>query len=194
MTQLNKNYWESRYETQNTGWDIGHISPPIKSYIDQLNDKTIKILIPGAGNAYEFEYLLQQGFQNSKVIDIAKQPLENLKARLPNLVSDHYLLGDFFDHNGTYDLIIEQTFFCALDPSLRQSYAAKMHQLLNIGGKLVGLLFDFPLNQVEPPFGGSLEEYLECFEPLFKIKTLTRAFNSIKPRANKELFFIFEKK
>lgn len=194
MTKLNKNYWESRYQTQNTGWDIGHISTPLKAYIDQLNNKTIRILIPGAGNAYEFEYLVQQGFQNITVIDIAKQPLENLKARLPECSSDQYLQIDFFDHNDTYDLIIEQTFFCAIDPSLRQSYAAKMHQLLQPGGKLVGLLFDFPLSKDGPPFGGSVDEYLQYFEPLFKIKTLTRAYNSIKPRADKELFFIFEKK
>ena len=52
------------------------------------------------------------------------------------------LHGDFFDHAGVYNLIIEQTFFCALDPSLRGSYVEKMHSLLADGGKIAGVLFD----------------------------------------------------
>ena len=45
-------YWSNRYEEDRTGWDIGYPSTPLKEYIDQLTDKTISILIPGAGNAY----------------------------------------------------------------------------------------------------------------------------------------------
>ena len=55
-------FWTQRYEQNQTGWDIGEISRPLKEYIDQLEDKNLKILIPGAGNAYEAEYLFKQGF------------------------------------------------------------------------------------------------------------------------------------
>jgi len=41
-------YWTERYDEDRTGWDIGYPSTPIKSYIDQLDDKALKILIPGA--------------------------------------------------------------------------------------------------------------------------------------------------
>ena len=44
------NYWEERYQKQDTGWDIGTISTPLKEYIDQLTDKKCRILLPGAGN------------------------------------------------------------------------------------------------------------------------------------------------
>ena len=100
----------------------------------------------------------------------------------------------FFDFEGSFDLIIEQTFFCALHPSLRKAYAEKMHQLLQPNGKLVGLLFDFPLTEEGPPFGGSLQEYDSYFSPLFKIDLLERAYNSIPPRAGKELFLKLLKK
>lgn len=49
-------YWTTRYKEKKTGWDIGYPSTPIKAYADQLTDKQLKILIPGAGNAYEAEY------------------------------------------------------------------------------------------------------------------------------------------
>lgn len=59
---------------------------------------------------------------------------------------------------------------------------------------MVGLLFDFPLTEEGPPFGGSKSEYIVLFEPYFSIKTLEKAYNSIKPRENKELFLIAVKK
>ena len=93
-----------------------------------------------------------------------------------------------------FDLVIEQTFFCALPPALRTQYAEKMHEILTPEGKIIGLLFDFQLTAEGPPFGGSKKEYLTLFSSKFKIQILERAYNSIKPRENKELFFIFESK
>ena len=80
------NYWEERYQKGETGWDAGKITTPIKEYIDQLTNKNLKILIPGAGNGYEFDYLIEKGFKNVYVIDIAETPLENIKKRLNWLV------------------------------------------------------------------------------------------------------------
>ncbi|MBF00037.1 MAG: SAM-dependent methyltransferase [Flavobacterium sp.] len=191
---FDSNYWEERYKNNQTGWDAGSVTIPIKHYIDNLTNKKLKILVPGAGNGYEFEYLLQQGFNNSYVIDIALTPLQNIKARLPEVPGTHIIHGDFFDHVGEYDLIIEQTFFCALNPELRQQYVEKMYSLLKPGGRLAGLLFSFPLTEQGPPFGGSAEEYEAIFSSLFTINKMEEAYNSIKPRAGKELFFIFEKK
>lgn len=51
--KLDSAYWSERYKNKDTGWDIGSVSTPIKSYIDQLQDTSKKILIPGCGNGYE---------------------------------------------------------------------------------------------------------------------------------------------
>ena len=194
LKNLNKmNYWEERYQKGETGWDAGSITTPLKEYIDQLTDKNLRILIPGAGNGYEFDYLIENGFQNVYVIDIAETPLENIKKRKPEYAS-HLIHSDFFKLDDTFDLILEQTFFCALPPEMRPQYVEKMASLLNTKGKLAGLLFDFPLTTEGPPFGGSVTEYLNLFSDKFNIKTLEKAHNSIKPRENKELFFIFEVK
>lgn len=191
--ELNNTYWEERYTKNETGWDIGAASTPLKEYIDQLTDKTLKILIPGAGNGHEVAYLIQEGFTNITVVDIAPTPIQRLKNKFPAL-AEQFIVKDFFEHNQTYDLIIEQTFFCALNPNLRNEYATKMHKLLNANGKIAGLLFNFPLTEVGPPFGGSKTEYESLFSPTFNIKTLEKSYNSILPRKDKELFFIFEKK
>lgn len=191
--ELNKDFWEERYQAQKTGWDIGAVSEPLKVYIDSLKDTSATILIPGAGNSYEAEYLHNKGFENVDVIDIAKQPLVNFQNRVPDFPKENLIQTDFFEFSKTYDLILEQTFFCALDPVLRQEYANKMSTLLNKNGKLAGVLFDFPLTKDGPPFGGSKSEYITYFQNLFNIKTIERCYNSILPRKDKELFIIFEK-
>lgn len=186
--KLDASYWNSRYEEGTTGWDIGYVSTPLKTYFDQLTSKSLHILIPGGGNAYEAEYLYHLGFNHVYVVDISKKALENLTHRVPNFPKDQLILGDFFTLQKEFDLIIEQTFFCALDPTLRSNYAEKMHSLLKPNGKLVGLLFNVPLNISEPPFGGNKDEYLSYFKPLFEIELMEAAYNSIPPRKDSELF------
>ncbi len=187
-------FWNHKYLSGETGWDIGQVSTPIKEYIDQLSDKNLKILIPGGGNSYEAEYLFENGFNNVFVVDISSIPLKNLAERIPSFPKENLLHADFFELEDTFDLILEQTFFCALDPSLREAYTDKMHQLLKPDGKLVGLLFNIPLNDDKPPFGGNKDEYEKLFSEKFKIEKMETAYNSIPPRAGNELFFKLRKK
>jgi methyl halide transferase len=186
--QLSNEYWNNRYAESDTGWDLGAPSTPLKEYVDQLTDKSIRILIPGCGNAWEAEYLWQQGFTNTCVIDYAPLAIEQFKKRFPDFPEAQVFCGDFFKHEGQYDLIVEQTFFCAIDPSLRDAYVTQMHALLKPSGKLVGLLFNDVLNTDKPPFGGSEQAYYKQFEPKFTFKHWATAYNSIAPRAGREWF------
>ena len=184
-------FWNDRWEQEQTGWDLGQVSPPIKAYIDQLTRKDQAILIPGCGNAYEAAYLLDQGFTNVTLIDIAPHAVALLQDRFqpeqdPRI---RILLGDFFAHEGRYDLILEQTFFCALDPALRNDYVRKMSTLIKPGGKLAGVLFNRDF-EGGPPFGGHIPEYQERFAPYFDLQVLEPCTNSIGPRAGNEAFLI----
>ena len=95
--------------------------------------------------------------------------------------------ADFFSVTGQYDLIIEQTFLSALDPSLRKKYALKIYELLKPSGKLVGVIFN-KVFEVSPPFGGTEEEYIELFSGDFDIETMEPCYNSIDRRKGTELF------
>ncbi|HWY37842.1 MAG TPA: methyltransferase domain-containing protein [Bacteroidia bacterium] len=188
--ELNPGFWNSRYKAKNIGWDIGSISTPLKEYFDTLSNKDLSILIPGAGNCYEGEYLLNLGFTGVTVLDYAPEAIENFRKRVSQHQKAKLICADFFTHRGQYDLIVEQTFFCALNPALRKDYAVKMHQLLKHGGKLAGLLFTDVPNEEGPPFGGSREEYLQLFSEKFIIEKLEPCKNSIKPRSGRELFIM----
>src|SRR5437773_1574042 len=123
-TPLDSTYWDNRYRTDQTGWDIGYPSTPLKTYIDQLEQKDIAILVPGCGNGYEVEYLLQKGFNNITAIDISSVLTKAFAEKLADYLEKELTIitGDFFELQKQYDIILEQTFFCALDPSFRQAY------------------------------------------------------------------------
>lgn len=196
MEFLGEQYWNNRYLTNNFGWDIGQISTPLKIYFESLTNKNLRILIPGAGNSYEAEWLINSGFKNTYVCDLAKEPLNNLKSRCLELSDNQLLHQNFFDLNiEPFDLIIEQTFFCALNPMLRQNYFNKMQSLLNPNGQLVGLLFNtiFDSENNGPPYGGNTNEYLNYIQnTTLKVIKMAPCYNSIQPRANRELFFILQ--
>lgn len=188
MEKLNQDFWTQRYQEGTTGWDLGKPSPPLQDYIDKLTNKDLRILMPGAGNAYEVEYLWKNGFTQVTVMDISPLPLENFKNRNPDFPESQILLGDFFELNQKFDLVIEQTFFCAIDRNLRSAYAKKMHDIIQPNGQLVGLLFGVEFEKQGPPFGGNKEEYLTYFEPYFTIEHMEVCKNSIPPRAGNELW------
>lgn len=190
MKHLSADYWETRWQNNQTGWDIGYVSPPLKAYFDQLNDKQYKILIPGAGNAYEAEYLFNHGFTNVYVVDFSQSAINNFLNRIPTFPKKQAIVANFFElEEGNFDLIVEQTFFCALDPSLREDYLVKMKNLLKTGGKLAGLLFHLPEKKDGPPYGGHRDIYAKQFGKYFSINQIDFAENSIKPRLGNELFF-----
>ena len=193
---LSKEYWEERYATGETAWDMGIVSPPLKAYFDQLTNKDLSILIPGAGNSHEAEYLANAGFTNITVIDIAAAPVARIKNVLGDFIDDtcHVIQTDFFEHQGEYDLVVEQTFFCALPRSMREDYVKKMSELLSPQGKITGVMFKTEFENPGPPFGGTPDEYRKLFEPLFEIKILENCYNSHPKREKNEVFVQFVKR
>ena len=191
---LSANFWNNKYKNNKIGWDLGEVSPPLKTYFDQIENKELKILIPGGGNSHEAEYLYNQGFKNVFVVDVSQIALDNIKKRVPDFPTSQLILANFFDVEKNFDLVIEQTFFCAINPELRPKYAEKMHSILKEKGKLVGLLFEAKLNEDHPPFGGNKEGYLDYFESYFTLNIFTECYNSYPNRQGMELFISLIKK
>ncbi|NIG53289.1 SAM-dependent methyltransferase [Chitinophaga sp. Cy-1792] len=193
MQLLDGNYWNERYQHHQTQWDMGMVSPPLKAYADQLTNKATRILIPGGGNSYEAGYLWEQGFTNITVLDIAAAVTDQLKERFA-ATGIRVLEGDFFAHHETYELVLEQTFFCALDPLLRIDYVQHMSEMIVSGGKLTGVLFNRTFSHDGPPFGGNVTEYKELFSQDFELKVMEDCYNSHPARQGSEVFINFVRK
>ena len=194
MESVNQaDFWQQRYEQDSIGWDMGEVSPPLKVYIDQLPEtaKGQAILVPGAGNAYEVGYLHEQGFTNVTLVDFAPAPIQAFAERYPDFPTEHLICADFFGlspEQHQFDWVLEQTFFCAINPARRDEYVEQMAALLKPKGKLIGLLFDRDFGRQEPPFGGTKEEYQQRFESVFDIEIIEPSYNSHSARQGSELF------
>lgn len=193
MEELNAEYWSNRYQNNETGWDLGDLSPPLKAYFDQLSNKELKILIPGCGRGYEGIYLFKKGFLNVYFADFSPEVIDSIKKSIPEISNNQLICQDFFTIENKFDLIIEQTMFCAINPSLRERYVQKAEKLLRPNGKMVGLLFNRDF-EGGPPFGGSKMEYENLFSKYFNLQIMENSYNSVEPLKGHELFFIANKK
>ncbi len=188
MISASSDFWESRYQDGDTGWDVGHVSGPLRQIIDQLSDLSSRILVPGAGNAYEVAYLREKGFEHVFLLDWASTPLQRFAHQYPDFPSSQLLQCDFFQLEGTFDIVLEQTFFCALPPAQRPDYVDKMHEVLNPGGMLLGVLFDAPLNDDKPPYGGNVAAYRMLFSRQFAPVSFTPCPDSEPSRQHREVY------
>ncbi|MFM7814675.1 MAG: methyltransferase domain-containing protein [Flavobacteriales bacterium] len=181
-------YWKTRWRDAETGWDVGQVSRPIQRFIDQLTQKDLVILVPGAGSGWEVEYVWRSGFHQVHALDIVPQARDVFAQRVPDFPMEQWHTVDFFSFDMRVDLVLEQTFFCAINPELRQRYAEHMRTLCLPKGRLCGLFFQFPLTDQGPPFGGDDEEYRTLFTPYFRVDRMELCTDSIAPRMGRELW------
>jgi len=194
LEKFDQSYWDNRYKENDIPWDIGYPAPAIIDHLAKLDLTEKDILIPGGGNSYEAQWLLENSSASVTVIDLSPTLIEALKQRFNAFGSRIRLIqGDFFDHDASYDIIIEQTFFCALSPHLRTEYVSKMYALLKAKGTLCGLMFNMTFEKNGPPFGGSAEEYQSLFEFHFENIKLHQTSLSIPPRKGNEIFIEINK-
>ena len=193
---LDSSFWNLRYQNNQTGWDLGQVSEPIKKWFENQENKKINILIPGAGKGYEVKYGFEKGFENIFYMDFSTRAGDLFKETCPGFPKDQILIGDFFSLKKPmfFDVIIEQTFFCAIDPLLRPNYVEKTNEILKKNGKIIGLLFNREFDTKGPPFGGTEKEYKELFNSKFNFKKFENSLLSSLPRKDYEFWIEFIKK
>lgn len=190
-------YWENRYQSGQTGWDVGYPSPPLMEYVFSCIEKDKKILIPGCGYGHEAGELYRKGYTDVFVCDCSQSAIKSFCSRFPFFPGNQIHIGDFFElaNENYFDVILEQTFFCAIEPEFRKKYFEKCFSLLNYKGKLAGVLFSVTFAEEGPPFGGTPEEYIKYISPFFwKVLRWEPCRNSIPPRKGREWWMELEKK
>lgn len=192
--KLSQEYWDARHRLGDTPWDIGYAAPALVHYFTSQDLHNKKILIPGAGLGHEAQWLAEH-FPDSQitVLDISPSLIDYLENEWDAYSHIQLVCGDFFEHQGQYDFIMEQTFFCALNPELREKYFQKMNELLVPGGRLAGLWFHCDFDQQGPPFGGNAEDYLKECRPYFTEFYVDFRPESIAPRKEREVFMELKK-
>lgn len=153
--------------------------------------------MPGCGRGHEVIYLAENGFEVTAV-DYSSGAVNHLKSTVQERkLKCKVLHMDFFGidsaHNGVYDLLIEQTFFCAISPEQRPSYVSTVARALKQGGMLAGLFYHTG-EEGGPPFNTTREDILKHFSDSFEIQQLSKSEDSAEQRKNKEWLVILVKK
>jgi len=190
--------WNEHYLNQNTPWDLGAATPEFLRLVKEGRLPTKgNALVPGAGRGHDAILLAKNGWETS-VVDLSAKAIEALLEEASKEKRNIFSYKiDFFDlpkigfHQNRYDLILEYTFFCAIDPALRKEYGRAMRKLLKPGGLLVGLFFPLTHEGASPPFVVSKEEVRAVLEGFEIIEESPR--ESVKPRAGRE-FLVFARK
>ena len=105
---------------------------------------------------------------------------------------DIFNLPNYFTNY--FDIVLEYTCFCAIDPSKRTDYVKVVKKILHSKGLFVALLFPLNRNKYSggPPFHVDLDSTLSLFD-IHMIKKECRMHHlSIKERKDREIFFIYK--
>ena len=188
--------WQRHYDEGDLGWDLGQVAPPFIRLFESKEILPCKTLVPGCGRGHEVIYLAENGFEVTAV-DYSSGAVNHLKSTVQErILKCEVLQMDFFEidsaHNGTYDLLIEQTFFCAISPEQRPSYVSTVARVLKRGGMLTGLFYNTGKDG-GPPFNTTREDIQEYFSDSFEIRQLSKAEDSAEQRKNKEWLVILVK-
>ena len=164
-------FWESRYQTDNTPWDIGHVPVRLSDYLNQSRF-TGSVLIPGCGAAHEAKLFAGLDWKVTAV-DFSPSAVMRARESLGELPGE-VVLADFLSYrpvdeasNG-FDCVYERAFLCSLPPMLRTRYVQQCASLLKEGGQLVGFFYVAD-GKKGPPFPISHQELLSTMSAAFDL-------------------------
>jgi len=188
--------WQRHYEENDLGWDLGQVAPPFVKLWQEEKLPLGKVLVPGCGRGHEVVFMAENGFDVT-AIDFSSGAVTYLKNALKKRnLEGRILHQDFFSldesHEGVYDLVLEQTFFCAISPKQRRDYVLNVSRILKPGGILVGLFYHTD-EQGGPPYNTTREDIEMHFSKKFEIQELDKTSLSTEQRKDKEWLGILKK-
>lgn len=204
-----KDFWQERYKSGSTPWDIGKVAPAFVKYFSRgFLQKAIelKFAVLGCGRGHDAFFIAEGEVSEPRFqvhgFDFAEDAIKscNKLKQENNLSNINFHQTDFFEliknkkWEGYFDYVIEHTSFCAIDPELRKEYIDLIKYLLKPKGKLVGLFFIRPKELGGPPFGSTVQEIRESLGNDFT--EINKLHHEECPHAftGKEYFGVFERK
>jgi SAM-dependent methyltransferase len=186
---LTSEYWQRRFESDDTPWELGHPSVVLLEGFDLLARTGrpltgMSVLSPGCGRGSDALALVQLG-AHVVAVDWSPLPLQEMHERYlkiaPSVGALEVLAGDFFEvPPRQVDCVAEHTFFCAIDPATRPRYVQRIAEWLRPGSYVVGNFFvlsdaiaaalpGLSLTQLGegPPFATTVAELEKLFSPYF---------------------------
>ena len=187
-------FWSHIYQIGDDGWELGRAAPPIARWLAANPPSGKRVLVAGCGRGHEARLAARLGARVTAV-DIAPEAVAATRAlaakeglTLDVLEADVFALPSAL----RFDLILEHTLFCAIDPARRSEYVRAMAAALDKGGQLVGLFWNTG-RPGGPPFAVEEPEVRALMSTHFTIDSCTLAPDSVAARLGRELLMVMTK-
>ncbi len=191
----NSDFWEQRYKEETAHWDIGEVAPAFVKYFSRTGEvckpRLQNVAVLGCGRGHDAFYIAscepragKEGFASRSSQDVVQVHAFDFsesainycnKVKEENNVKNiHFHQANIFElvkdkkWKGYFDLVIEHTCFCAIDPNKRSEYIELVKYLLKPNGKLVGLFFMRDKELGGPPYGSTPKIIKDHFKKDFK--------------------------
>jgi SAM-dependent methyltransferase len=147
-------------------WDAGGV--PLRLHAWLVAKTPGRVLVPGCGTGYEVRFFAERGW-DVLAIDFSGAAIEAAR-RVLGEWSRLLQQADFFSlQTGSFDLVYERAFLCALPRARWPDWGRRMAELVRPGGALAGFFY-LDDNQRGPPFGISQEGLSALLEKAFELE------------------------
>jgi len=166
-------FWENRYESGDTPWDLGDASPHFVKLLQAPPEflKPGKMAVVGCGRGHDAALFARAGYEVTGY-DYAPEAIAQAQARYGDIA--RFIQADITQIPEQFDYVLEHTCFCTFPPPQRKAYVEAVKNLLNPNGILTGVFWEHA-EPDGPPYGIPLTEIKALFEPDFEFLQLTSA-------------------
>jgi cyclopropane fatty-acyl-phospholipid synthase-like methyltransferase len=186
-------FWEGLYRDKQDGWDLGRAAPPLERFVAAhraLVDGK-RVLVVGCGRGHDARMLVRAG-GHVTAIDFAQDAVDEARriAQAEGVALD-VQQADLFELRGQYDLVVEHTCFCAIDPTRRAEYVDTVARLVAPGGALLALFYAHN-REGGPPFGTTDAELDQLFLTKFSVEHRETPPDSLERRSGDERLLLLK--
>jgi SAM-dependent methyltransferase len=131
-------FWQNRFDKNETGWDRGAPSPQLLTWLDSGELQPCRIAVPGCGAGWEVAELAKRGF-DVVGIDYTAAAVERTRRLLVAQGGQAVVIqADVLSYQplSQFDAVYEQTCLCAIHPEYWQQYVQQLGQWLKPNGQL----------------------------------------------------------
>ncbi|WKB54880.1 methyltransferase domain-containing protein [Eleftheria terrae] len=143
MAGPTRDFWQARFDAQQTPWDRGGPSPQLLAWQARGEAPAAgsRVVVPGCGSGWELATLAAQGCEVIG-LDYAEAAVQRSRALLQGRgLAARVEQADVLEWAPAQplDAVYEQTCLCALHPDAWVAYAQQLHRWLRPDGRLYAL-------------------------------------------------------
>lgn len=193
--------WAARYREDNIPWDLGGPHPELVARLQKNGLERrrmghgVRAVVPGCGRGHDALALARAGWRVT-ALDIVADLGADLTTELERYESQFYSSNALdYVSRPPFEILFDHTFFCAIEPDLREQYGAMARRLLAFRGRLHAIVFPFnkPVTEGGPPFAMTTHDLEEALGESFKLVREDEIQHPAPGRQWQERWAVFER-